>query len=60
VAELPSQIVATFYRVRFGQADLPDEASREVESQLVRLEEAVQRTREHGSPLHSETRAISS
>jgi transglutaminase-like putative cysteine protease len=50
VAELPSRIVDTFYRVRFGQADLPDEESREVESQLVRLEQAVQQTREHGPP----------
>jgi hypothetical protein len=50
VAQLPSLIVETFYRVRFGKADLPDQDSREVEGQLVRLEEAVQRTREHGPP----------
>jgi hypothetical protein len=50
VAQLPSLIVETFYRVRFGKADLPDQDSREVEGQLVRLEGAVQRTREHGPP----------
>lgn len=48
VAQLPSLIVETFYRVRFGKTDLPDDDSREVEGQLVRLEEAVQRSREHG------------
>jgi len=49
-ADLPAQIVETFYRVRFGQAELAEAASREVEGQLVRLEEAVQRTREHTGP----------
>ena len=49
VAPLPSLIVETFYRVRFGQADLPEEDSRAVEGLLVRLEEAVQHGTEHGS-----------
>jgi transglutaminase-like putative cysteine protease len=48
VAHLPSLIVETFYRVRFGKADLPDDDSREIEAQLGQLEEAVQHTREHG------------
>jgi hypothetical protein len=50
VAQLPALVVETFYRVRFGKADLRDEDRREIEGQLVRLEEAVQHTREHGPP----------
>lgn len=50
VAQLPALIVETFYRVRFGKADLQDEDRREIEGQLVRLEEAVQHTQEHDPP----------
>jgi transglutaminase-like putative cysteine protease len=49
VAQLPARLVEAFYRVRFGQADLPEEDSRAVEGLLVRLEEAVQHETEHGS-----------
>lgn len=41
VALAPSRIVETFYRVRFGAAELPEPEGRAVENELARLEDAV-------------------
>ena len=50
VAQLPPRIVETFYRVRFGKTDLPEDDRREIDGLLARLEEAVKRIMEPPVP----------